>query len=202
MPIYIVNTSLVLYCYNGPYFNSAAFCPTWAINSSNVNPVDTYVEAGNCLSKFWDEIRQVVSENAFYYLNKWRPIAGGFPFDGDDDSQAINPQGTAPGVAPYYQAMLVKKMTGDPLRYEKGRAYIPYLGEEWAGATLLDPDDVRISQAALAFAGTYVDGATSLSPVKFDKATNSWEPVLSARMSQFLAFQRRRNMSHNYYEIL
>lgn len=201
MPTYIVNVSLGIFCYNENYLNMAAFCPTYAIESGNPNPVDTYVEAGDCLSDFWDIVRAVVSDSAFYYENHWRPLAGDWPYTGEDDSQAVNPQGNAPGLSQYYKTLMVRKFTGDPARYTKGRAYIPYIGAEWAEATVIDPDDAGLAAVATAFATPFTRGATTITPVKFNKSTGNWDSVVQAKMSPFLAFQRRRNMSRAYYDL-
>lgn len=199
MPTYVVNTAIILLVPNDPHYSAASFCPTWVIESSNADPVDTYVEAGNCLAQFWDGVRGVVSEEAFYWLTNWRAIAGGWPFVGLDDSQSLTPFGTAEGIAPYYQTLMVKKKTGTPPRYWKGRAYIPFIGGEWAGETLCNPAAPALVACANAFVGSYTDGATTLTSVKPVEGVAEWEPIGAAEISQFIAFQRRRNISKRYY---
>lgn len=197
----IVNVSLGIFCYQPGYLNMAAFCPTFRIESSNPDILDTYNEAGDALSDFWDQVRPVVSDSAFYYENLWRPQAGPWPYTGEDDSHAANPQGAAAGLSQFYKTLMVRKFTGAPPRYTKGRAYIPYIGGAWAESTVVDPDDAVLASVALAFAQSWTRGNTTLNPVKFDTASGGWAPVVDAKMSPFLAFQRRRNMSHGYYEI-
>lgn len=199
MPTWVVNTAIILLVPDDPLYSAASFCPTWIIESTNLDVVDTYIEAGECLWQFWDGVRGAVSEQAFYWLTHWRNVSGGWPFVGLDDSMALNPFGTSPGIAPYYQTLMVRKKTGAPPRYWKGRAYIPFIGEKWAGKTLCDPADAELAALGNAFVGPYTSGNTTLTQVKPVAGVAAWEPITAADVSQFIAFQRRRNISKRYY---
>lgn len=199
MPTYIVNTAIILLVPNDPHYSAASFCPTWVINTSAADPVDSYIEAGECLAQFWDGVRGVVSEQALWWETHWRSLAGGWPFVGLDDGSSATPFGTAEGIAPYYQTLMVRKKTGSPPRYWKGRAYIPFIGGKWAGQTLCDPLDAELVTLSNAFYGAYTSGSTSIEQVKWDEAAGGWAPIAAADVSQFLAFQRRRNLSKRYY---
>jgi len=194
----IVNVMFVMRWENDNGFGVGTFSSTFAVDSDAPDTPSLQTAVSLALVDWVPPILVPISTSAWLWYVHYRPRTPDFPYEGIDELGVLT-GGTA-GVSPWYESLMVKKFTGDPPRYRKGRAYLPFLGGVYAGQTFCDPDDTVLSAAATRFAELATHGGTTLTPVVHKASTDEWEPVVQAKMSQFRAFQRRRNVGKRYYE--
>lgn len=176
----------------------ASFSNTYVVTSDLPIGPDLSAEAQLCAVSVFDQVRLIMGGDDIYCMLRTRTRQGG-PFMEIDDEIALGSGGFVE-AAPWWCSVLVRKYSGDPERYSKGRVYIPFVGKPIGGSPFLGDFATDFQYIADEFSRTLTAGTMTCVPVVHRKAEDDWAPVTRCDLSPFLAFQRRRNASTRYYE--
>lgn len=176
----------------------ASVSNTYFVQSDLPIGPDLIAEFTSAADHLFERVRRVMGGPDIYCICHYRPRGPSTFPDGEDEIAIYD--GGYTEAAPWWCSLMVKKFTGPGPTYDKGRAYIPFIGKPLGGGPLVDPDSPELQDAADAFSEVITSGSMVLTPIIWRAATGVSDIVVSTKMSQFLAFQRRRNASTRYYE--
>lgn len=178
----------------------ASFSNTYFCESTLGIGPDFSATLTNIGYEVFDKISEIMGGRDIYCMLHVRPRQGSDVPEFEDEIALQDGGYVEP--APWWCSLLVRKYSGDPERYKRGRVYIPYIGKPLGEKAVFLDGELPSQVYADKFAAVLTNGGTTLTPVVSDAATASWQPVTRCDFSPYLAFQRRRGAGKRYYEHL